>query len=519
MKSPVAPTTAVRSLTFISSYSPKKKKKKKDELNKTEHTPFSDSQDIDNYLKQGQFSIMTGHKLDSMSPEDSQKAHQNLINDVTKMGYKFTPINGRWNGNDAEASLMIHGIPRHKADELAQKYKQDAHVYSNKGRHTMVDNKGGAHTSGMDHHVDANLHDNYSEITTHDGAKHRFQLNVGYGTDAIKNNLEKGAFKNAVVAGAIALTGATANAGKLLNPGTPQHTQAVNLHIKDFAEKNGVKPDGLGGYRWSNKGINQSAVIREAQNKALHGHPSMNLGKSEDLSKTSKNVKAQKKKLFGTQGNPASGKNRDKQIEQQQKFAEKRYGVTLSPSKGKINQKTGKRKAGAKEGIDKPDWRGGNLESQWNPGAITHELGHFEQMPEGVTTKEHQTIMDKQVGEAVKTGGGPTASFKHPAEVQARAAENPLRRRMGLPALTTNVKVKEGEGPRIQLGSDKPAAVRYKDKKGQTVDQLKSAKLLSPENKERMDMIDNGELVFNKTKGVWEFWRLFWLFILRFRTR
>ena len=412
----LTPPTISSSRVIVGYFSNKIKKKPKKakqmDLSKQEHTPFSDSQDIDNYLKSGQFSIMTGHKSDSMSPEDSTKAHQNLINDVTKMGFKFTPIHGRWNGNDAEASLMIHGIPRHKADELAQKYKQDAHVYSNKGKHTMVDNKGGVHTSGMDHHIDEHLHDNFSEITTHDGKKHRFQLNVGYGTDAIKKN--------------------------------------------------------------------------------------------EDLTKTSKNVKEQKKKLFGTQGNPASGKNRDKQIAQQQTFAQKRYGVTLSPSKGKINQKTGKRKEGAVEGIDKPDWRGGNLESQWNPGAITHELGHFEQMPEGVTTKEHQTIMDKQVGEAVKTGGGPTASFKHPAEVQARAAENPLRRRMGLPALTTNVKVKEGEGPRIQLGSDKPAAVRYKDKKGQTVDQLKSAKLLSPENKERMDMIDNGELVFDKTKGVWE---------------
>jgi hypothetical protein len=229
------------------------------------------------------------------------------------------------------------------------------------------------------------------------------------------------------------------------------------------------------------------------------------LNKSEDLEKTSKNIKAQRKKLFGTQGNPnPKSKFGQKQIEQQKKFSQLRYKKDIVPSKGKINQKTGERKVGSIEGTDKPDWRGGNLESQWNPGAITHEFGHLEQMPEGRTPHQHQTVMDKEVGESVKMGGGPTASFKHPSEVQARAVENPLRRRMGLPPLTTNVKVKENEPKRIVIGTeDQPAAVRYEDKKGQLVDQLKSGKLLSPEMKERTDMIDSGELAFDPNKNTW----------------
>ncbi len=232
-----------------------------------------------------------------------------------------------------------------------------------------------------------------------------------------------------------------------------------------------------------------------------------NNGNSSSLEKTSKNVKAQKKKLFGTSGNPAPKSPKGQaQMEALKDFAQRRYGLEIVPSKGKYDEKKGQyRKKDAKVGTSKPDWRGekGNqISSQSNSGAQSHELGHLEQMPIGREAKEHQTIMDQEVGESVKTGGGPTTSFKHPSEVQARAAENPLRRRAGLPPHTPTVAVNEGDKERIVLGTESdPAAVRRPDKKGGMVDQLKSGKLLNRPNQERMQDIDEGILTYDHSKG------------------
>lgn len=227
----------------------------------------------------------------------------------------------------------------------------------------------------------------------------------------------------------------------------------------------------------------------------------------QSLEKTSKNVKEQKKKLFGVSGNPATKSSKGQaQMEALKDFAQRRYGVDIVPSKGKFDPKKGEyRKKNAKIGTDKPDWRGESgyeISSQSNPGAQSHELGHLEQMPVGRKAHEHQTIMDQEVGEAVKYGGGPTASFRHPSEVQARAAENPLRRRAGLPPHTPTADVSEGDPMRVVLGTqNEPAAVRYVDKKGKLVDQLKSGKLLSPENRQRMQDIDEGILRYDHKQG------------------
>lgn len=226
-----------------------------------------------------------------------------------------------------------------------------------------------------------------------------------------------------------------------------------------------------------------------------------------DLKKTSKNVREQRKKVFGTSGNPAPKSNKGQaQMQALADFAQRRYGLEIVPSQGKFDPKKGEyRKKNPKIGTDKPDWRGeiGNrISSQANAGAQSHELGHLEQMPIGIDAKTHQTIMDREVGESTKLGGGPTASFKHPSEVQARAAENPLRRRVGLPPHIPTVEVNEGDPERIVLGTESdPAAVRYVDKKGRTVDQLKSGKLLSPENRQRMKDVDEGILQYNHQQG------------------
>ena len=53
------------------------------------------------------------------------------------------------------------------------------------------------------------------------------------------------------------------------------------------------------------------------------------------------------------------------------KYSEQNFGLPINPSGGKINPKTGERRDENPElGVDKPDWRSGQLESQSNPDAV-----------------------------------------------------------------------------------------------------------------------------------------------------
>lgn len=204
-----------------------------------------------------------------------------------------------------------------------------------------------------------------------------------------------------------------------------------------------------------------------------------------------KNAREQRKKIFGTQSRP-SGSMREKHMAAIKNFFERRYNVSARPTPGKLNA-MGKL-------IDKPSWTTGYLEYQNNPEAAVHEGGHFEQIPEGVTMEEHQRQMDRNFGIANQKYGylsGKQTQF----EIQPMAAENLLRRRMGLPATKIGHPAKESDPPRTARDTGTPAAVRVKDAKGVVKDLIRQSRLLSPENKERTDMIDRGELQYEKGVG------------------
>ena len=219
-----------------------------------------------------------------------------------------------------------------------------------------------------------------------------------------------------------------------------------------------------------------------------------------ELKKTSKNVKEQKKKLFGTNPQPSAGPKREKHMSQIQDFAMRRYGLKISPSGGKIDEKTGKRRSETPEvGVDKPDWRSGQLESQSNPMAQTHELSHLELMPEGVDLPGGQRLMDKQYAD-IQRNHGYMQQKRSSHEIQPQAIENPIRQRAGLPKVTRDVPAKEGSPARMTVDTNEPAGIRIQRGK-KLVDQAASSKLLNEQNRDRLAQVDEGSLKYDPAKG------------------
>lgn len=224
--------------------------------------------------------------------------------------------------------------------------------------------------------------------------------------------------------------------------------------------------------------------------------------------KKSKNVREQKQKVFGGTSQPAArSPMREKHMEHIKDYTQRRYGLDMKPSGGKIDEKTGQRRSAAPEvGVDKPDWRSGQLEAQANPDAMVHEQGHLEIMPKGIGLKQGQQYMDEQYGD-VQRKYGYMKQKQSQGEVQPMAVEQKLRRRMGLPANRSSVPVKDpSQPPRRAVDTGDVIGIRVKSGKEKSgkpkyVDLIRQARLLNEENRERVDMVDRGELKYNKEKG------------------
>ncbi len=210
--------------------------------------------------------------------------------------------------------------------------------------------------------------------------------------------------------------------------------------------------------------------------------------------------KAEKKKAFGSSSSPANKEMREKHMEQIRKFAKSLLALTMQPSGGKINPKTGQRRDDNPElGVDKPDWRSGNIESQANPDAMVHELAHLMLLPKGVGLKKGQELMDKQYAEVQKKHGY-MKQKRSQGEIQPMAAENILRRHMGLPAARQSTPVPADQSPRMSVDTNQPAAVRA-PQGNKTVDLIRQSRLLSPENRQRIEHVISGKLKFHPEMG------------------
>lgn len=266
--------------------------------------------------------------------------------------------------------------------------------------------------------------------------------------------------------------------------------------------------------------------------------------KSEDLSK-GKNSKEQKKEIFGTDPNgPRISEKRMKMMNALKDYAKKKYGLDMEVAAGKrdasgeIRAGRGDRKpydvftqkghaqekahqtrlknknavrveAGQKpikEVDPKPDWQSGKLETQPSPDAAVHEIAHLIHEKGGQDLPEMQRRMDVSWGESQKKYGH-MQQKKTEGEIQPMAMENPIRRRVGLPATAPFKNPRpmsehdrpveqavDNTGPRFTRGV-KPG----KDPK--SVDYDRSSRLLSPEHKEKFDQVDRGELKFVNEPG------------------
>jgi len=151
---------------------------------------------------------------------------------------------------------------------------------------------------------------------------------------------------------------------------------------------------------------------------------------------------------------------------------------------GKINEINAAKPKGEKpiKRVDpKPDHRSGNLETQPSPDAAVHEIAHEHLAPLGMGIKEHQTHMDKEWGQSQKDHGH-MQQKKTAGEIQPMAAENPIRRELGIPANRTGQKVANPKAPvEGTVDNSGPRFNRAKDSKGAPTDLMRQSKLLHPE--------------------------------------
>jgi len=227
-----------------------------------------------------------------------------------------------------------------------------------------------------------------------------------------------------------------------------------------------------------------------------------------DLMKASKNVREQRKKVFGSKSQPGKGsKMRDKHMETIGMFADRFLGLQLNPSGGKIDEETGGRRSDKpKVGVDKPDWRSGQLETQWNPEAAVHEMAHLMLLPQGIGLEDGQRLMDQQYKD-VQRDYGYMKQKESRHEVQPMAAEQIIRRMMGLPASQVAKQVKPDDPERVAVEDGKtPIAQRVqrgKTRQGDAkyVDLLRLSQNLTPENRKTLTRRLSGQEVFHPEKG------------------
>jgi len=160
------------------------------EPGKGEHVHFT-LEEVDDLLKHGIVGLISAGKNPNyepdMSPEQAAARHDKLKDDLVARGFVFSEGNGRYEGHDEAAILvMIPEASRGEMVEMGEKYNQDSVIWSDAGQNHFVyttgDNKGQAHKgSGFDYRQDAS--DFYTEFCEEGGKPcSKFMLNFNFGS-------------------------------------------------------------------------------------------------------------------------------------------------------------------------------------------------------------------------------------------------------------------------------------------------------------------------------------------------
>lgn len=195
-----------------------------------------------------------------------------------------------------------------------------------------------------------------------------------------------------------------------------------------------------------------------------------------------------KQQIFGNNSMPgANTKMRQKHMSHIKNYIQNKLGLKNRVTKGKINS-SGKH-------IMKPDWTTGYLEYEPNPDAAIHEVAHVFLAPMNTSLADIQKDMDAQYGFS-QSYYGYMKQKRTVFEVLPMGMEQKIRRIMGLPASTKFVKVRKSDPIRTGIDTNLPIAIRVGDK-----DFIRCSNNLDKKCLERLDMILNGEIVFDLKHG------------------
>lgn len=314
----------------------------------------------------------------------------------------------------------------------------------------------------------------------------------------------------------------------------------MGLSVDPTLMERNIKEAGFHGYR------NSAHGDETYRNIVAVFHPVKPIKRQKMNLNKAKNSKEEKTRIFGSDPNaPRLSPKRMKMMQALKAYVQKKHGIDMTVASGKrdesgqlreqadithepydvftpegqaeekarqakIAQENEARVARGEKPIKrvdpKPDWRSGQLETQPSPDAAAHEIAHLYDEPEGQSLAEMQTNMDRVWGEH-QSNYGHLQQKKTAGEIQPMALENPIRRRAGIPATAPYKNPRpmsehdrpveqaiDGSGPRFVRGV-KPG------KKPQSVDYDRMSRLMSASNRRKLDMIDRGEIVFDKDKG------------------
>lgn len=288
---------------------------------------------------------------------------------------------------------------------------------------------------------------------------------------------------------------------------SPQRRKMMN-HIKQFVEGN---PETQRKGRYNAEMTNAAGKRHESTGELKVKNPPVHKQSFDVFSeKGAKDERARANEIKTSNAKKLEPhQHKTKPLQEERAQIKAKHGKNIKDPKVKARMKEIKdslkginKEAGVvKRNDPKPDWRSGKIETQPNPDAAIHELAHLEQTPKNIGIKDHQTHMDKRVGEVAVEQKKYAQSKRVKEEIQPMSGENLLRRQMGLPA-TRPSKNKNSKKPVEQaLDGSGPRFHRAKDGKGSRVDYDRSSHLLSPENKQRHDEITSGQLKFHPEKG------------------
>lgn len=200
----------------------------------------------------------------------------------------------------------------------------------------------------------------------------------------------------------------------------------------------------------------------------------------------SKNKRIQRTKIFGKKSTqPVNSAMRDKHMTHIHDWIDKFIGVPNRVTEGKLNS------AGVH--VKKPDWGTGYLEYEPNPDAALHEIAHLILLPLGMGLTEGQRYLDDSFG-YVASRYGYMKQKKSLFEIIPMGMEQKLRRLMGMPACTHNVK--PDNSPRLCVETGQRYTVIVKNK-----ELLRLSSNLDKGCLNRLDDFITGKIKFNVDKG------------------